>query len=289
MNGLTVIDTSAPARISEYCDCVEQPERQRRLADDERELADLAQAGADDQRGARRIARTASASAETISALPTTIERDSAQHLDPVFARDRRVDEHADRHEEEHGERVAERQQVGADLVAERRLADDDAGDERAERERHAEDAGRRRARCRAPRSARRARTARATRAHDASQQPGHARACRRRSISATNSGRLADGERARPCPARSPAAAPASERQQHEDRGRSRGLRTRASRRRRGRAACRAAVVHQRRAAARPCWRPTRRARGRRLAGRRPAPASRQRVAERGGDRPSG
>ena len=65
-----------------------------------------------------------------------------SEHLDPSVRRGTSgFDEHADRHEEEHGERFAERQQVGADLMAERRLADDDAGDERAERERDAEEA----------------------------------------------------------------------------------------------------------------------------------------------------
>ena len=46
-----------------------------------------------------------------------------------------RIHEHADGDEEDHGKRFAERQEIGADLMAERGLADDDAGDERAERE----------------------------------------------------------------------------------------------------------------------------------------------------------
>ena len=62
------------------------------------------------------------------------------EHLDPVRRQVAGIHEHAHRDEEQHGEGLAERQQVGAHLVAERRLADDDAGEKRAERERDAEE-----------------------------------------------------------------------------------------------------------------------------------------------------
>jgi hypothetical protein len=82
------------------------------------------------------------------------------------------IDQHADRHEEHDGERFAERQQVGAYLMAERRFADDQAGHERAEGERHAEE-GRRDER-RADRERERREHEQLTRSqmHDAAEEP---------------------------------------------------------------------------------------------------------------------
>ena len=53
------------------------------------------------------------------------------------------IEQHADGDEEEHGERVLQRQGVGRRLVAEVGLAEHDAGEERAQRERDAEELGR--------------------------------------------------------------------------------------------------------------------------------------------------
>ena len=51
----------------------------------------------------------------------------------------RRVEQHPDRHEEQHREGVAQRQRVLGGPVADRRLVEHHAGEERAERERDAE------------------------------------------------------------------------------------------------------------------------------------------------------
>ena len=133
----------APARMSAYCSGVEQAERDAGLAEDERELADLTAAGRDDERGVRRVGQHES-DERGHDRLRDDDEQNGDDQLAPVCGDRRRLDEHAHRDEEDHGERFAERQQVRADLVTERRLADDDAGDERAERERDAEERGRR-------------------------------------------------------------------------------------------------------------------------------------------------
>lgn len=53
------------------------------------------------------------------------------------------IEEHADRDEEQHGERVAQRQRLLRGAVRELGLTHHHAGEERAERERHAEQLGR--------------------------------------------------------------------------------------------------------------------------------------------------
>ena len=70
------------------------------------------------------------------------IEHDG-DDLQRLAHEDHRIEEHPDGHEEEHGERVLQRQRVGGGLVAEIRLADHDAREEGAERERDTEERGR--------------------------------------------------------------------------------------------------------------------------------------------------
>ena len=78
MNGLTVIESKAPARISEYCCPIEQAERHAGLAHDERELADLAEPGCHHQHGAGRP-REQQSQQRCSTALPTTISAVSAR------------------------------------------------------------------------------------------------------------------------------------------------------------------------------------------------------------------
>ena len=61
------------------------------------------------------------------------------QHGQRIAHEDHRIEQHADRDEEQHGEGVAQRQRLGGGLLAERRLAQDHAGEKGAERERHVE------------------------------------------------------------------------------------------------------------------------------------------------------
>ena len=70
--------------------------------------------------------------------MPTTDE-----HPQRRWSSTRRIEQHADGHEEQHGESVAQRQGFLAARCAEFGFAHDHAGEERAERERHAEQFGR--------------------------------------------------------------------------------------------------------------------------------------------------
>ena len=65
------------------------------------------------------------------------------QHRQRLAHEDRRVEQHADRDEEQHREGVAQRQRLVGGALAELRFAQDHAGEEGAERERHAEQLGR--------------------------------------------------------------------------------------------------------------------------------------------------
>ena len=171
---------------------------------------------------------------------------------------------------------------VGGPL-AQRRFAQDHAGEEGAERERHAEQLRRRRRRRRARSTARRAGTARAIRYGRRSAAASGITRLPTTSMNATKAADLAERQRRRvassasragavgACPCRdarrAPAAAPAP--------APSRGPRRSASRRRCGRARSRAAAAPAARAAAPRCSRPTARGRtrGRR---RRSSPHSR-------------
>ena len=114
----------------------------RRLTQDERELADLGEAGGDDERRERGLAQH-EGEGQGDQALAQDDERGEEGDVARVGDQVARVDEHAHRHEEEDGEGLAEGQHVRADLMAQRRLGDDDAGQEGAERDRHAEQRGR--------------------------------------------------------------------------------------------------------------------------------------------------
>jgi hypothetical protein len=70
---------------------------------------------------------------------PEHDQRRQRQDLPDVIHQILGVDQHSNRDEEEHRESLAEWQQVGAHLMAERRFADDDSGDESPQRQRNAE------------------------------------------------------------------------------------------------------------------------------------------------------
>ncbi len=122
---------------------IDETQRHASLADDERELADLAAARADQERGAHRLGEQHRDERRDDAFADDDHQCDDGD-LIPVVEQVSGIDEHADRHEEDHREGFLKRHEIRADLLAERRFADDDAGDERAERERHAEDRRRR-------------------------------------------------------------------------------------------------------------------------------------------------
>ena len=72
-----------------------------------------------------------------MSDLPTKVSSTTAP-CDPRAGRQSRVEQHADADEEEEAEQIADRDDVAEGLVAELRFAEDQAGDEGAEREREA-------------------------------------------------------------------------------------------------------------------------------------------------------
>ena len=94
--------------------------------------------------------RNASTMTKAASDLPTMMMASTDEHRERFAHQDRGIEQHAHRHEEQHREGVLERQRVIAGLVAELGFGQDDAGEERAERERHAEQRPTSRRRCRA-------------------------------------------------------------------------------------------------------------------------------------------
>ena len=137
-----MIDTIAPARISEYCALSMSPSVTPvwPMMNENSPIwlrpAPMTSAARTGSRQQHRHQRRDEPFADDDH------ERDD-RDLIPVLEQVARIDEHADGHEEDDRERFLKRHQVGADLLAERRFVDDDAGDERAKRERHAEDARR--------------------------------------------------------------------------------------------------------------------------------------------------
>ena len=76
------------------------------------------------------------------SDLPTTMIASTASSLSGSFDQDLRVEEHPDGHEEEPRERVLQRLGIRRRTMAQVRLVDHHAREERPERERHAEELG---------------------------------------------------------------------------------------------------------------------------------------------------
>ena len=108
------------------------------LREDERELADLGEASADDERGPDGVAEGQD-DARRHKPLADHDQRDDRRDEERLADDERRIEEHADRNEEEHREGVAQRQRLGGGLMAEVGFADRDAREERAERERDLE------------------------------------------------------------------------------------------------------------------------------------------------------
>ena len=117
----------------------QQREGQADGAEDERELADLGQAGCDRQAGSDRVAERRD-DRDRHERLGNDDQADDGDDLERVLDEEARIEEHPDRDEEEHGERVTKRQRVGRGLVAHVGLANDRPGEERPEGQRDAED-----------------------------------------------------------------------------------------------------------------------------------------------------
>ena len=109
---------------------------------DERELADLGEARRDRERRADRVAADQD-DGEGGERLAQHDHEHHGHHRQGLAQEDGRIEQHADRDEEQDREGVLERQAVGCRLVAEIALAQHHAGEEGAERERHAEQLGR--------------------------------------------------------------------------------------------------------------------------------------------------
>ena len=116
----------------------------RQRGDDERELPDLSERGGHRRGPPARAAGTASTIANAASGLPSMTTASVAAIRVRPREHARRVQQHPDRDEEQHRERVPHRQRVGRGPEAEVRPADDEAGEERAEGHRHAEELRRR-------------------------------------------------------------------------------------------------------------------------------------------------
>ena len=106
--------------------------------DDEREFADLGQASRNGQRDAGRVPGD-DHDHELRHELHRDDQEQDGQDRQGIREDVDRVEQHPDRHEEQHGEGIAERERVRGRLVAHVRFAHDQAGEERAERERHPE------------------------------------------------------------------------------------------------------------------------------------------------------
>ena len=91
------------------------------------------------QRRAQRDSCSTRSTTTATSGLPTSTMARAAPATSPARRAARRVEQHADRDEEQHGEGVAHRQRLGRGAQAVVGAADDHAGEERAERHRHAE------------------------------------------------------------------------------------------------------------------------------------------------------
>ena len=107
-------------------------------ADDEREFADLAEPGGDDDhRSGRRGQHEAQQKGD--EGLAADHQQGQDQNLVDIGQHHGGVHEHADRYEEEDGEEIAKGDDLGPHLVVDVGFADDDAGQKRAQGQRDAE------------------------------------------------------------------------------------------------------------------------------------------------------
>ncbi len=109
--------------------------------ENERELADLREAGRNGQRRRDRPPE-GDDDAEGKERLPHDDDQHRGDDRERIFDKDHRVEQHADGHEEQHGKGVAERQGLLRGAVAQLTLGENHAGEEGAERQRYAEEIG---------------------------------------------------------------------------------------------------------------------------------------------------
>jgi hypothetical protein len=117
---------------------VEEAERDAEGGEDEGELADLRQARRHRDRRRHRVAEEEH-DQERGEGLADDDEQHDGKDVQRLVPEDRRIEQHADRDEEQHREGVLQRQRVVRRAMAEPRLAQHHAGEERAEGEGDAE------------------------------------------------------------------------------------------------------------------------------------------------------
>ncbi len=117
-------------------------QREGQVTDDERELPDLGQTDRHGQRGPGWVAQHRH-DADRGQGLHHQHDRQPGGDQGGLAHHKHGIKEHPHRHEEQHRERIAEREHVGAGLLADRRLGHDHARQERAECDRSAKEVGR--------------------------------------------------------------------------------------------------------------------------------------------------
>ena len=167
------MDSRAPARIRSRPSGGSSPSAAPRLAR-MNENSPICARLADTVSAVRTGCRNTSTMTKAASDLPTMMMASTASTASGSRTSTVGIEQHSHRHEEQHGEGVLERQRVVAGLVRQLRFRQDHAGEERAERERHAERG--RRAVGDAERDGQHAQREQFARAgaRDALQQPGH-------------------------------------------------------------------------------------------------------------------
>ena len=117
----------------------QEAEAHAEAGQDEGEFPDLRQGGGDGQGRAQRVLQ-GEHDAERGQRLAHDDDREHREQLERLFDQDLRVEEHPDGHEEEPRERVLQRLGIRRRTMAQVRLVDHHAREERPERERHAEE-----------------------------------------------------------------------------------------------------------------------------------------------------
>ena len=129
----------APARMRSRPSSGQQAEIDAERGEDEGEFADLRQAGRNRQRRADRLAE-GEHDEEGGDRLADDDDEHGREHRQRIVDQDVRIEQHADRDEEQHGESIAQRQAFLRGAMAELAFRQDHAGEEGAERQRHAEE-----------------------------------------------------------------------------------------------------------------------------------------------------
>src|SRR5215203_6414322 len=119
----------------------QEAQRYSQARQDEGELADLRQAGRHRQRRVEQVAE-GEYEKERGERFAEDDDGHDDQDAERLAEQNLGVEQHADRDEEQHRERVAQRQRLGGGPVAQGGLPHHHPGEERPERERHAEQLG---------------------------------------------------------------------------------------------------------------------------------------------------